>query len=102
MHCHACRRPLRNPISIQYGLGPDCLRRAVKAGNAPLEALTELAGWKRSKKRKQPAATEISATRDTLTMDLFAQPRKDAIGALYDAAEVARAFGIRVQLEIEE
>lgn len=100
MHCTACRRPLTNPVSIQYGMGPDCLRRAVKAGTAPIEALTELADWKRTKKQRAPVEPEI--IRDTLTIDLFEQPRKEAIGRLYDAAEAARSFGVLVKLEIEE
>lgn len=100
MLCLACRKPLTNAVSQKHGYGPVCLRRAVKAGNAPLEALEQMAEWKRSKKC-QPAQDQ-PAIRDTLTLDLFEQPRKDAIGALYDAAEAARALGVRVQLEIEE
>jgi hypothetical protein len=100
MLCLACRKPLTNEVSQKHGYGPVCLRRAVKAGTAPLEALEQLADWKRSKKR-QPTQ-EQPAIRDTLTMDIFEQPRKDAIGALLKAAEEVRALGVRVQLEIEE
>lgn len=102
MHCAACRRPLTNPVSIQYGMGPDCLRRAVKAGTAPIEALTELAEWKRNKKQRATAEQETTVFRDPLTIDMFEQPRNEAIGRLYDAAEQARSFGVRVKLEIEE
>jgi hypothetical protein len=102
MHCQACRRPLTNPASIRYGFGPDCLRKAVKAGTAPLEALTELAEWKRTKKQRTQAAQEQTVIRDTLTIDLFEQPRRDAISALRIAADMARSFGVRVSLEIEE
>lgn len=99
MRCKACHRPLRNPASIKHQLGPDCLRKAVKAGTAPLEALTELTQWKRTKKQRPAAIQPQTVTRDTLTMDIFEQPRKDDIGALYDAAESARALGVRVQLD---
>ena len=102
MHCAACRRPLTNPVSLQYGMGPDCLRRAVKAGTAPIEALTELAEWKRNKKQRAPAEQETTTFRDPLTIDMFEQPRNEAICRLYDAAEYARSFGVRVKLEIEE
>jgi hypothetical protein len=101
MRCQACRRTLTNSTSLKFGLGPDCLRKAVKAGNAPLEALAELAEEKKKQpKRIKPVAQLNRAC--TNTPDLFDQPRKDAIGALYDAAESARSFWVRVQLEIEE
>lgn len=104
MRCKACRRELTNPVSIKYGMGDTCLRRAIAAGNAPIEALEELKALAVSKRRKkrQPASKEQTIIRDTMTLDLFAQPRRDVLGALYDAAEAARAFGIRVNLEIEE
>lgn len=51
MRCQACRRPITNPVSMQHGLGPDCLRRAVRAGTAPLESLEELKHWQRTKPR---------------------------------------------------
>lgn len=102
MHCAACRRVLTNPVSLRYGMGPDCLRKAVKAGTAPIEALTELADWKRTKKQRAPVEPEQTVFRDQLTIDMFEQPRNEAIGRLYDAAEQARSFGVRVKLEIEE
>ena len=102
MRCQACHRPLTNPASIKHKLGPDCLRRAVKAGTAPIEALAELAEWKRNKKQRATAEQEKTVFRDPLTIDMFDQPRKEAIGRLYDAAEQAMSFGVRVKLEIEE
>lgn len=100
MHCQACRRPLTNPISIQYGMGPDCLRRAVKAGTAPIEALAELTEWKRSKKR-QPA-TEAAPIRDERTMDLFEQLRAAALDDFHKAVTVCESVGIKIIWSIEE
>ena len=100
MHCQACRRPLTNPTSIKFGLGPDCLRRAVKAGNAPIEALTELTEWRRSKKR-QPI-TEAAPIRDDKTMDLFEQLRTAALDDLNKAVIVCESVGFRIKLTIEE
>ena len=42
MRCQACRRPLTNPASVKHGLGPDCLRKAVNSGMAPIDALDDL------------------------------------------------------------
>lgn len=100
MHCQACRRPLTNPVSLQYGMGPDCLRRAVKAGAAPIEALTELTEWRRSKKR-QPI-TESAPIRDDKTMDLFEQLRAAALDDLSKAVTVCESVGIRIKWSIEE
>ena len=103
MRCQACRRPLTNPASIKHQLGPDCLRRAVKAGTAPIEALAELAEWKRSKKRRQAAAAEQQPMRDALTMDLFDQLRAAARDDLTKAIAACESLGIRINLmSIEE
>ena len=100
MHCAACRRPLTNPVSIQYGMGPDCLRRAVKAGTAPIEALSELTEWRRSKKR-QPI-TEAAPIRDDKTMDLFEQLRAAALDDLSKAVTACEIVGLRITWSIEE
>ena len=100
MHCAACRRPLTNPVSIQYGMGPDCLRRAVKAGTAPIEALSELTEWRSSKKR-QPI-TEAAPIRDELTMDLFEQLRAAALDDLSKAVTACGTVGIKITFKIEE
>ena len=77
--CSACRRPLHNPVSLQYGMGPDCLRKAAKAGTAPLEALEELKAWQRSRPKTAKAKTAQAMNNyDTSTMDLFASARKSA------------------------
>lgn len=101
--CSACRRPLRNPVSLQYGMGPDCLRKAAKAGTAPLEALEELKAWER-RKPKQAKAKSAQATtnNDTSTMDLFAGARKYAIESLRAAADECAALGVVFELMIEE
>lgn len=100
MHCQACRRPLTNPVSLQYGMGPDCLRRAVKAGTAPIEALTELTEWRRSKKR-QPI-TEAAPIRDERTMDLFEQLRAAALDDLIKAVTVCESVGIKIIWSFQE
>lgn len=99
MRCRACRRPLTNPASIKHGLGPDCLRRAVKAGTAPLEALTELAEWKRSKKRDPKPAKQ--STGDGMTLDIFESHRTDALANLQRAVADCESLGIRINLTVE-
>ena len=99
MQCQACRRPLTNAVSVKFGFGPDCLRRAVKAGTAPIEALTELTEWKRSKKR-QPI-TKSEPIRDNETMDLFEQLRAAALDDLSKAVTACGIVGIRVTWSIE-
>lgn len=73
MRCAACRRPIHNPVSLKHGLGPDCLKKAVAAGNAPLEALEQLATWQRSRRApKKPEPTKPApASTDSQTGDLF-------------------------------
>lgn len=100
MHCQACRRQLTNEVSLRYGMGPDCLRRAVKAGTAPLEALTELTEWRRSKKR-QPIS-KPAPTRDNDTMDLFEQLRAAALDDLSKAVTACEIVGIKIKFTIEE
>jgi hypothetical protein len=105
MHkCQACRRPLTNPISISQGLGPDCLRRAVKAGTAPLEALEVLTAYQRStakqkaKRTKQPAQLKHVCIK---TPDLFDFARQAAITALQAAIEECRRYGLTINYTIE-
>lgn len=100
MNCQACTRKLTNPVSIQYGMGPDCLRRAVKAGTAPIEALSELTEWRRSKKR-QPI-TEAAPIRDDKTMDLFEQLRAAALSDLSKAVTACGTVGIKITWSIQE
>jgi len=102
MRCAACRRPLSNPVSIQHGLGPDCLRRAVKAGTAPLESLEELKGWQRTNKQQRRAAAPKQDHRETKTEDMFAAPRREAIALLHLAVRECESLGVRVTLSIEE
>ncbi len=94
MRCAACRRPLTNPVSLRYGMGPDCLKRAAKAGTAPLEALAELKAWERSKPRptKRESAQRPAPCADNITGDLFEPIRKSAIDELNRAAEVVRGL----------
>jgi len=97
MRCLACKRPLSNPVSLQHGLGPDCLKRAVKAGTAPLEALEEFTAWKKSQpKRTKPEPVKQCAN----TPDLFESLRAQAIQLLNAAAADCRAVGVDVTIEI--
>ena len=100
MHCQACLRVLTNPISLQYGFGPDCLRRAVKAGTAPIEALSELTEWRRSKKRHP--ITEAAPIRDERTMDLFEQLRAAALDDFCKAVTVCESVGIKIIWSFQE
>lgn len=103
MRCQACRRLLTNPASIKHGLGPDCLRRAVKAGTAPLEALAELKEWQRTNKRPAKRKAEpVTTTPCSATLDLFAQARAAAIETLKAAAAECAALGVTVSLSIEK
>lgn len=103
MRCQACRRPLTNPASVKHGLGPDCLRRAVKAGTAPLEALEELKDWQRTKPRPAKRKSELATnTQRSATPDLFAQARKVAIETLKVSAAECAALGVKFELSIKE
>lgn len=102
MRCQACRRPLTNPVSMQHGLGPDCLRRAVRAGTAPLESLEALQHWQRSKPRPAKRKAEPAKNNDGATLDLFEQLRRAAIDALKKAAAECAELGVTVSLSIEE
>lgn len=99
MRCKACRRLITNPVSLKHGLGPDCLRRAVKAGTAPLEALEAFTAWKKANpkpRRKKPLITF-----ENHTNDLFAELREQAIRLLNAAADDCRACGVHVTIEIQ-
>ena len=103
MRCQACRRPLTNQASIKHGLGPDCLRRAVKAGTAPLEALAELKEWQRTNKRPaRQKADQTTHTKCTSTADLFEQLKAAALDDLNKAVTACQSVGITVTLNIEE
>ena len=98
MRCQACRRPLTSPVSIKHGLGPDCLKRAVQAGTAPLEALEEFTAWKKAQPKRK--AVEQVKPVCTNTPDLFDSLRDQAIQLLNAAAEDCRAVGLTVTIEI--
>jgi len=103
MHCLACRRPLTSPASIKYQLGPVCLRKAVKAGTAPLEALTELTAEQRGKKRSNVTKQSEQLKRTcTKTPDLFDQLRAAAMDDLSKAVTVCESVGIKVNWSIEQ
>ena len=102
--CRACRRPLTNPASQKHGYGPDCLKRAVKAGNAPLVALEELREWERTKPRpkRQQARQKRQEASDDQTADLFAPLRQAAIDRLQEAVAECLALGVTVKISLEE
>lgn len=99
--CQACRRPLTNPVSLQYGMGPDCLKRAAQAGQAPLDALTELQAWQRTHRPARRKPEPAPHSHDSATPDLFAQARRAAIDTLKAAAAECAALGVAVNLTIE-
>ena len=70
MRCRACRRPLSDPSSVRHGFGPQCLKRAVEQGQAPPEALAELAASRKTKAiKKPPRSAPVKAGQQT--GDLF-------------------------------
>ena len=99
MRCQACRRPLRNPVSIKQGLGPDCLKRAVQAGTAPLEALEEFTAWKKAQPKRTKAVEQVKRT-CTNTPDLFDSLRDQAIASLRHAVAECLACGVVVTIQI--
>jgi len=102
MHkCRACRRPLTSAVSIRYGYGPDCLRRAVAAGTLGIEALTELSTEQRETKRRKvrkpaPIPDDIS------TPDLFDMLRLAALDDLQKAVTACASVGVVVTYQIED
>jgi hypothetical protein len=98
MRCKSCNRPLSNPVSIQHGYGPDCLKRAVQAGTAPLEALEEFTAWKKA----QPKRKVIEQVRPVCsnTPDLFDSLRDQAIASLRHAVAECLACGVVVTIQI--
>ena len=101
MRCQACRRTLTNPASIKHQLGPDCLRKAVAAGTAPLEALEELRNWQQSRPKQPKRTKEIRPAACGETLDLFEQLRVAALDDLNKAADTCRSVGIAVTITIE-
>jgi len=102
MRCAACRRPLTNPISLRHKLGPDCLRKAVKAGNAPLEALEEFTAWKKANpKPRAVRAKAPPAATESQTADLFAALRIAALDDLHKAITACESVGLTITIEIK-
>ena len=101
MRCRACRRPLTNEISQRYGFGPECLRRAVAAGNAPLESLELMDAYKRSHKSKRIAKAKPPPV-DQSTGDLFESLKSAALDDLHKAATVLQSLGVGVEIVLHE
>ena len=99
MRCKACKRPLSNPVSLQHGYGPDCLKRAVQAGTAPLEALEEFTAWKKAQPKRTKAVEQVKRT-CTNTPDLFDSLRDQAIASLRHAVAECLACGVVVTIQI--
>ena len=103
MRCRACRRPLSDPVSIRHGFGPDCLKRAVANGQAPLEALAQLSAFRREKQAKnKPTPRSALVTTDTHTGDLFANLKAAALDDLHKAATVLQSLGVGVEIILHE
>lgn len=99
MKCRACRKVLTSVTSKKFGYGPTCLKRAVKAGTAPIEALEELsAEQKQTKERRKAAPAKII---DNDTLDLFEQLRVAALDDLRKAVSVCESVGIVINFEIK-
>jgi len=98
MRCLACKRLLSNPVSLQHGYGPDCLKRAVQAGTAPLEALEEFTAWKKAQPKRK-AIEQVKAVCSN-TPDLFDSLRDQAIASLRHAVAECLACGVVVTIQI--
>ena len=102
MHkCRACRRELTSEVSIRYGLGSVCLRRAVKAGALGIEALTELSTEQRETKRRM-VRKPAQIPDDISTPDLFDMLRLAALDDLSRAVTACESVGVVVTYRIEE
>lgn len=100
MRCKACRKVLTNATSRKFGYGPTCLKRAVKAGTAPIEALTELNAEMREIKTHRAARS--APVQDSKTMDLFEQLRAAALDDFRMAVSACESMGMRIVFEIKE
>lgn len=101
MRCRACRRPLSDPVSLRHGFGPECLKRAVADGQAPLEALTQLAAFRRTTKANKPPRPAPVKT-DQHSGDLFANLKAAALDDLHKAATVLQSLGVGVEIILHE
>ena len=102
MHkCRACRRPLSSAVSIRYGYGPDCLRKAVKAGTLGIEALTELSSEQRETKQRVSRIKPVPVA-DISTPDLFDLLRLAALDDLRKAVTACASVGVVVTYQIED
>lgn len=105
MHrCRACRRPLTNPISIREGFGPDCLKRAIAAGQAPLnalEAVEEMRQWRCSNPDKKIRQRKKERAPDAMSADIFEAVRVEAVNSLHRAADECRRYGVGVTVIID-
>lgn len=100
--CKACRRTLTNAISRKYGFGPECLKRAVEQGNAPLESLEELKHARRARKKSPRADHKPIPEHCDKTMDLFGLVREDALRNLRSAIADCKSCGVKVAYTIED
>lgn len=101
MHfCRACRRELTSAVSIRYGYGPDCLRKAVAAGTLGIEALTELSSEQRETKRRP--RIKPAPVADIRTPDLFDQLRSAALDDLRLAVAACALAGVTVSYQISD
>ena len=99
--CKACSRSLTNEISKKYGYGPDCLKRAVEQGNAPIESLEQLKEMRRIKKPKQPNPTTSDAVRCDKAIDMFEQAKAGALRMLKHCIAECESLGIKINCTIE-
>lgn len=100
--CKACRRSLTNEISKKYGYGPDCLKRAVEQGNAPLESLEQLKEHKRQSKGRTRQPADHEPVRCDKTLDLFEQAKEGAMRMLKHCISECESLGMKINLTIEE
>lgn len=100
--CKACRRFLTNEVSKKYGYGPDCLRRAVEQGNAPLESLEQMKKLKQAKPAKANPKADQDPARCEKTMDLFEQAKIGALRLLKSCIAECESLGIQITCTIED
>lgn len=102
MHlCLSCRRELTSEVSIKWGRGPVCLRRAVAMGTLPIEAALELTSEQRETTKRRKARNPAPIPDDISTPDLFDMLRAAALDDLRRAVTACESSGIVITYQIE-
>lgn len=94
-HCGMCGRPLRDPQSIERGIGPDCYERALMfdaRGPGPLNEELFVAALKQAPQMLQERLLKISGPIEQGTWKNFGV-RRDMVSVALHHAALATSFG---------